>query len=270
MDFLARTPSGDLSASERARLMRKPLRVLVPLAAALPLAFPAVANAQSGASTYQAMLNPLNHSTGSGRITVELHGDQATVTEHFSGLASTFMKKPYPHVQHIHINGNGKCPTTSADTNNDGVVNTAEGQPAYGPIGTSLTTTGDTSAKSGTALTRFPAGADGTYHRTFTLDSATMSSLTSGKGVVVVHGLDPTTLSKKAQGEKSELVPTLPLAATSPVLCGPLTAMPNSGASTGGGSTSGVQNLALFGLGGGLLAAAAGAVVVRRRAGSVG
>ena len=41
-------------------------------------------------------------------------------------------------------------------------------------------------------------------------------------GVIVVHGLDPTTLSAKAQAEKSDLVPSLPLAATSPALCGAL------------------------------------------------
>jgi hypothetical protein len=71
-----------------------------------------------------------------------------------------------------------------------------------------------------------PSGGSFDYSRTFTLDSATMSALTAGKGVVVVvvHGLDPATLSKKAQGEKSDLVPSLPLAATSPALCGVLTA----------------------------------------------
>ncbi len=46
--------------------------------------------------------------------------------------------------------------------------------------------------------------------------------------MIVVHGLDPATLSKKAQAEKSDLVPSLPLAATSPALCGALTAWPTA------------------------------------------
>ena len=37
---------------------------------------------------------------------------------------------------------------------------------------------------------------------------------------VVVHGLDPAKVSKKAAKEKSEIVPSLPLAATSPATCG--------------------------------------------------
>jgi hypothetical protein len=84
--------------------------------------------------------------------------------------------------------------------------------------------------------------------------------------VIVVHGLDPATLSKKAQKEKSDLVPSLPLAATSPALCGVLSSMPSGGVATGTGSTSGVEDLGLFALGGGFLALAGGMVVSRKRA----
>jgi hypothetical protein len=83
--------------------------------------------------------------------------------------------------------------------------------------------------------------------------------------VIVVHGLDPATLSKKAQGEKSDLVPSLPLAATSPALCGALSAMPAGGPQTGSGSTAGTEDLGLLGLGGGLLALAAGGAIVANR-----
>ena len=94
--------------------------------------------------------------------------------------------------------------------------------------------------------------------------------MTSGKGVVVVHGLDPATLSKKAQGEKSDLVPSLPLAATSPALCGVLSASqmsstPVGSSPTGGGSTAGLQDEGVLALGGGLMLAAGGAFVARRR-----
>jgi hypothetical protein len=82
---------------------------------------------------------------------------------------------------------------------------------------------------------------------------------------VVVHGLDPATLSAKAQKEKSDLVPSLPLAATSPALCGVLSSMPSGGVATGTGSTSGVEDLGLLAAGGGLVALAGGLVAARRR-----
>jgi hypothetical protein len=233
------------------------------------IAMPGSASAASGTS-FQATLNPLNHSTASGSVSLQLNGNQATVSEHVSGLAATFGGNPYPHVQHIHIDGMGMCPTAGADKNADGVVSTTEGAPQYGPIGTTLSTSGDTSPKAGTTLTVAPSGADFTYSRTITLDAKSLASVTSGKGVIVVHGLDPATLSKKAQGEKSDLVPSLPLAATSPALCGVLTAsqmssVPVGSSPTGGGSTAGLQDEAVLALGGGLLLAAGGAFVARRR-----
>jgi hypothetical protein len=201
---------------------------------------------------------------------LQLNGSQATITEHVTGLAATFNGAAYPHVQHIHINGNGQCPTASADTSGDGLINTTEGQPAYGPIGTTLSTSGDTSPAAATTLTVAPSGAAFTYTRTFTLDPATLASVTAGKAVVVVHGLDPATLSPAIQAEKSELVPSLPLAATSPALCGVLTAsqmgtVPGGAPSTGGGSTSGIQDEGLLIAGGGLVLAAGGVLAARRR-----
>lgn len=238
--------------------------------AGLAFAAPAASAQTPTTTTYNATLNPLNHSTASGTATVTLSGNQATVTEHISGLAASFMGKPYPHVQHIHISGMGQCPTTAADTNGDGVVSTTEGAPAYGPIGTSLTLSGDTSPAAGTALTVAPSGASYTYQRTITLSAASMASITAGKGVIVVHGLDPATLSAKAQAEKSDLVPALPLAATSPALCGSLTAsqmsqVPTGAPATGGGSTSGTQNGEVLLLGGGLVLAAGGTFALRKR-----
>ncbi|MGI9158019.1 MAG: hypothetical protein ACR2FG_15540 [Marmoricola sp.] len=254
--------------------MRKSLRVLVPLAAAsIPLALmasPASADSGSGnasGNAFQATLNPLNHSSGSGMATVTMHGNTADVHVSWSGLPAKFMTGAYPHVQHIHINAAGQCPTPSADKNNDGVISTTEGGPAYGAIGTTLSTKGDTSPKAGTDIKIAPGGGSTDYSRTIQLSNASATSLRNGTGVVVVHGLDPATLSKKAQGEKSDLVPSLPLAATSPALCGRLSQMPSGGVATGTGSTSGVQDQGLLALGGGLLlvGAGAGAVAARRR-----
>lgn len=247
--------------------MRTTLRALVPLAAAaMPFAaLAAPASAETG-SSYQTTLNPLNHASGSGMATITVQGSQADVQLSWSGLAAKFGSGAYPHVQHIHVAGQGECPTTSADKNGDGVISTTEGGPAYGPIGTTLSTTGDTSPAAGTNIKIAPGGPSTNYSRTITLDGKTLSALRNGTAVIVVHGLDPATLSQKAQKEKSDLVPSLPLAATSPALCGALTAMPTGGVATGAGTTSGVEDLGLLALGGGLAAAGAGVLVSRRRA----
>jgi hypothetical protein len=249
--------------------VRKSLRTLIPLAAAaLPLALlPTAAHADSGTS-YQTTLNPINGSGGSGMATVTVNGDQASVDLNYTGLATTFGGNPYPHVQHIHIGANGVCPTMSADKNGDGIVDTVEGQPSYGSIGTTLSTNGDTGPSAGTNIKVAPAGGSADYHRTFTLNSDTMNALQSGTGVIVVHGLDPSTLSKKAQNEKSNLVPSLPLAATAPALCGALSSMPTGGVATGYGATGGVEDLGLFAVGGGLAAGGAALFASRKRAAS--
>lgn len=254
--------------------MRKYLRIAAPTVAVcavgLALMLPATGAGAAAATSYQADLKPLNHSTASGTLMLQLSGSQATVTEHVDGLAATFSGKAYPHVQHIHVGAMGVCPTTAADMNKDGVISTTEGAPSYGGIGTTLSTSGDTSPKAGTTLTVAPSGTGFDYTRTFTMDAATMKSVTGGTAVIVVHGLDPATLSKQAQGEKSDLVPSLPLAATSPALCGPLalgqmSSVPGGAPQTGGGSTAGIQDEGLIALGGGLLFAAAGAFAARRR-----
>jgi len=256
--------------------MKKSLLLTAPALAlgALALAMPGTASAADSTS-YQAQLAALNHSSGTGSVMISLNGSQATITEHVSGLAASFSGKPYPHVQHIHIGAMGTCPTTAADANKDGVISTTEGAASYGAIGTTLSTSGDTSPAAGTTLTVAPSGASYDYSRTVTLDAKTLASLQAGTAVVVVHGLDPATLSKQAQGEKSDLVPSLPLAATSPALCGTLaasqmSAMPGGAAGTGGGSTAGLQDEGLLALGGGLIAAGvlAGGFAARRRVSS--
>lgn len=247
--------------------MKKSLARMAALAAAtagLALLPVGAAQADSG-QTYTATLNSINGSGGSGMLKLWLHGDHATVTENWSGLASTFGGGPYPHVQHIHIGGNGQCPTMSADANGDGVISTTEGVPAYGGIGATLSVKGDTSPAAGTDIKIAPAGSSTNYSRTIKLDHQTMQSVKDGTAVIVVHGLDPSTLTKKAQTEKSDLVPSLPLAATSPALCGPLSSMPAGGPQTGVGSTAGLQNGGLFGLGGGLVTLAGALYLMGRR-----
>ncbi len=221
--------SSDTRPQEQTLKLLKTVGVTVAIAsiAALATGLLSVASAQQPATTYTAKLSPvpLNGADGAtGTLTIALNGNQATITQQVSGLATTFMNAPYPHVQHIHGGANGVCPIASADTNSDGVLNTAEGQPSYGGILTTLSVSGDTTPAAGTNVQIAPTGGSYNYSRTITLDAATMASLTAGKAVIVVHGLNPATAAPAATSSPSELVPSLPLAATSPALCGTLVA----------------------------------------------
>lgn len=248
--------------------MKKKALLLAPAIALGLAAFGSAPALAASGGSYQAQLNPLNNSGASGSVTVQVTGDQATVRLTASGLAKTFNGGAYPHVAHIHIDGQHSCPTPAADKNGDGVVSVTEAAGFYGKIGTTFTSSGSTSAAQALNV-KVPAisGGSGTYERTFTINAATRSALEANTGVVVVHGLDPATLSKRAQGEKSDLDPSLPLAATSPALCGALVssqmAMPNGGAETGGGPAP--LQTGMLALGGGLVVAAGGALVARRR-----
>lgn len=243
------------------------------LAAAAPLALAAggVASAQSGTQTFTANLRPVplnGQNSASGMLTLTLNGNRAHIHEEVSGLAATFMGQPFPHVQHIHGGAKGQCPTASADSNGDGVINTSEAQPDYGPIHTTLSVApGSTAASAGTNVKIAPSGSHFTYDRTITLNATTMNDLSNHIAVVVVHGLNPKTAPKAASTKKSELPGTtsLPLAATAPAICGALLASPVGAAATGAGGTSGVEDTALFALGGGLIVAAGAGLGLRRR-----
>ncbi|CCG02637.1 hypothetical protein [Blastococcus saxobsidens] len=236
-------------------------------AAAFPLLTMSAASAADG--SYQAELGALNDSGATGMGMVTFQGDQATVTVEASGLLAGA-----PHAQHFHIGAEGVCPPASADENGDGIISTVEGQPFYGSIGTSLTTTGDTSADSALAVERFPTAEGGsfTYERTFTVDPSVVDSFEAGTAVLVVHGIDPDNSGAYDGEAMSELNPELPLEATAPAACGAFTAsqmgqMPTGGAETGAGSTAGIEHEAAMGVGAVAVAgaAAAGAVAYRRR-----
>lgn len=252
--------------------MKKSLKIMVPVAAVGAMALlPGVASAQSSGTSYQAQLDQVNSSGASGTVTLQLDGNTATIKENVSGLAPTFMNAPFPHVQHIHGLALGQCPAPSADTNGDGVVSTKEGGPAYGMIQTTLSLTGDSSPAAATDVKAAPSGSSFTYNRTITLSAESVKAIKGGTAVVVVHGIDPSKLSKQAQGEKSSVAPSLPLAATAPALCGALkvtqmSTIPSGAADTGNGSSAG-DNTGLVAGGAATLAVAAvgGAALARRR-----
>jgi hypothetical protein len=243
------------------------------LAPALGLALLAItaapAMADHATGSYSATLNQINNSGASGEVWIDVEGSMATVTLNASGLAAEFDGSPYPHVQHIHVGAQGVCPDMSADANGDGIISTTEGAPSYGGIGTTLSVgDADKSPAAGVDLTVAPSGATIQYMETFEVNQETQDSLANGTAVIVVHGLDPATQPAGATAP-SDLVPELPLAATSPALCGALEMQPAGSVDTGvayprstGGTDAGMLAL------GGVLGAAAigGTYLLRRRA----
>ncbi|RBY90162.1 hypothetical protein DQ244_11870 [Blastococcus sp. TBT05-19] len=238
-------------------------------AAAFPLMAMSTASAHEGSSSYQASLGTLNKSgvTGTGMVTLD--GNTATVVIEAKGLLAGA-----PHAQHFHIGAQGTCPTDADNKDGDAFLSTSEGTAAYGAIGTSLTTTGDTSPDSGLAVDRFPTAEGGSisYNRTFEVTPDVHAAFEAGTAVLVLHGFDQNGSGTYDGDVKSDLDPKLPMEATAPVACGALdTAQmgtaPKGGAETGAGSTAGTENQAAFGIGAVALtgAAAAGAVAYRRR-----
>jgi hypothetical protein len=222
-----------------------------------------LAQTQTGTQTYQANLSALNDSGTTGTATVQIDGENVTVT-----IRTTSASPGLPHAQHIHIGGQNICPSPSADSDNDGFINSAEGQPSYGEVKVSLTTTTDTSANSALAVDRFPvASSDGTvtYQRTFQLESG-VTTADLANGVIVQHGVSELFGDKtKYDGDKkSSLDDSLPLEATIPAACGKLTSAPVGGAGAGIGTTRGIENSAVIAIGAASLLAA-GAIVYRQR-----
>ncbi|MFB7600884.1 hypothetical protein [Streptomyces sp. NPDC056160] len=240
--------------------MKKAIPVLIPLAILGAVASPIMASEYShgGSTTDRAVLQPVplnGRHKASGSLTLLLRGNQATVEEHVSGVATTFMNAPYPHVQHLHGGATGACPTDKADASHDGVARTADGKPSYRAIRTTtLPVSGATSRAAGTNTEIAPGFA---HHRTIRLDAATLQSIRKRIAVIVVHGLDPATRPRIVTRQRSEPASSLPPTATSPALYGHLKAghvgkVPTAAAATGSGASQSVQNTGLFAAGGAL------------------
>lgn len=195
---------------------------LVLTALAVPaLVLPATAAAagsdrSSGTQNYRATLEELNHSGATGTAKLQLRGDQLTVTIKARGLLPNSV-----HAQHIHGKGTSECPPPSA-AGADGILNVVEGVPFYGPIVTSLTTSGDTSAAAGLAVDLMPVADDRgriDYRRTVTLPADASRDLEDYQ--VVQHGVDLNGSGAYDFGPgPSELNAAFPLEATVPANCG--------------------------------------------------
>jgi hypothetical protein len=178
---------------------------------------------------FQAELQPMNKTHGSGNVTIALQGSKAIINETVQGLAKTYRGRPYPHLQQLHVGGRGKCPAPRADANSDGVVSDAEGTSSYGRAGATLSTRGDTGPEARANLNTAPTGGQFTYSRSINLTPKVVAALKAGDAVIVVDGLDLTTVSSKVKTERSTTAPDLPLAATAPALCGAVTSVAGTG-----------------------------------------
>ena len=204
-------------------MFKKKLGLVLLLAVALSLSLVSVAFAQGGTAGqgyFKADLNPLNRSGSDGTAILHKEGGKLDAKIYSTGMAPEL-----PHAQHIHgiAQAISECPTLAADANGDGLVNTAEGLPSYGPIAVSLTTRGDTSPDSALAVDRFPVansvGFMG-YNRTIAVPDSVRKNL--GKFAIVQHGVDLNhngAYDFESAGA-SELDESLPQEATIPANCG--------------------------------------------------
>ena len=103
------------------------------------VAIPVAVAAQIDMSTTIARvdLKPLNKSHASGQAELRLSYDHRDLTVLIQAKG---LEPGGPHISHIHgLSNDGEpvnstCPTTAQDSDGDGYVELAEGQPKYGPI----------------------------------------------------------------------------------------------------------------------------------------
>jgi len=165
---------------------------------------------------YVADLESLNDSGATGRAHLRLRGNVLNIHIRARGLAPNLV-----HAQHIHGVGNSECPPPEA-AGTDGVLSTADGLPFYGPIVTSLTTSGDTSPAAGLTIELMPvADANGRidYRRRIVLPDAVAADLSAFQ--IVQHGVDLNDNGVYDFGAgPSELDSAFPQEATAPADCG--------------------------------------------------
>jgi len=193
---------------------------LVVGAALMLLAMPALGAARSD---FSAALAPVPHpgddngSNASGQATLEyVRGTTYLVTVNATGL-TPFL----PHLAHIHgvLKAQNECPGAGA-AGPDGLIDTLDGLPAYGPIMVTFSTEGDTSAAAGFNLGTAPvADEDGNlvYQREIKLKGNVAANLENLH--IVIHGEDLNN-SGGYDGRISTLGMGIPLEAELPVACG--------------------------------------------------
>lgn len=212
--------------------------LLLPAAAsAAPAAPPSTSHGAAAGLNFISVLRPPpgRPASASGEAWLSLTGDSAKFTLQVSGLAART-----PHLSHLDIGSADEC-----------------GAAAPGKVAASLTTSGDTSASSALAVTRYPTATDFTYSRTFTVDHLVLAAVHGGTAALVIRGVT---------GDG--------MPAAVPSLCGAFVAsqmvvMPQGAADTGGGSAAGISYPTVVALGiVALLGSVVAALVAVRRHGA--
>ncbi len=197
-------------------------------AVTVAVAAPVVAAAPG---SFSVSLSPIPHdpaadggSNVTSSSTLSLQGTRLTVNLTASGLSPNL-----PHLIHIHgvLQARNECPRLAADKpknggDGNGLIDTLEGLPAYGPILVTFSTSGDTSAAAGFNLSTASfsdAAGNLTYSRTFKIPQKIASDLSDLH--VVIHGLDLNG-NHAYDGVESSLGMGIPLEAELPVACGPI------------------------------------------------
>ena len=204
---------------------------------ALALAVATPAAAQHGTTStrveaFRANLAPVPHdpaadagSNVTGRATLVRQGNEVRTILSARGLSPRL-----PHAMHIHgeLEALNECPSLAADKGGDGLIDTVDGLPDYGPIDVSLTTSGGTSGAfaDALALDRFPVpGRSGvlTYQRSIEVAPDVAANL--GRLHIVVHGADLNHNGTYDFGPGTSSLSALagapvPLEAELPVACG--------------------------------------------------
>ncbi len=196
------------------------------------LAAPSGADVPRRVGSFHASLAPVPHhpsadsgSNASGQASLVVLDDQLRAFVFARGLSPDL-----PHAMHIHGHEEAvaECPSLAA-AGDDGLIDTLDGLPDYGPIQVSFTTRGGTGGNllpDGLALDRFPV-ADRfgfvNYQRTFTIPDDIADRL--GDMHIVIHGHDLNG-NGTFDGELSSLSDVVgapvPLEAELPVACGSL------------------------------------------------
>ena len=200
----------------------KSLRSMLLAGAALSMvAMPVVGAANVD---FFAALSPVPHaatadsgSNASGQASIEyVRGTTYLVTVNATGLSPNL-----PHLAHIHgvVKAQNECPSASA-AGSDGLIDTLDGLPSYGPILVTFATTGDTSAAAGLNIGTAPVSdANGNlfFQREIKIKGNVAANLDNLH--VVIHGEDLND-NGTYDGQASTLAPGVPLEAELPVACG--------------------------------------------------
>ena len=168
-------------------------RIFASLVVVGALSLTAIPASAAAPARFAANLSPVPH-TADGGSTVTGNASLRQLTKNVQvKLSASGLSPNLPHLVHIHgrVQAQNECPGIEADANGDGLIDTLDGLPAYGPVLVTFSTEGTTSPAVGFDPSVAPiADASGNlvYERSIRVSEDIRSNL--GRLHIVVHGLD--------------------------------------------------------------------------------